>query len=413
MNLVALPVALLGAAVAALCSAADGALQSAEPDRTAAGEALAALVPRRDRAHRALSYARWVALLMTGVAAAAVADFGRLADPEALGWGVVVALGLALLCEAVPRAVGDARATPTIRRLVPIIHGAEWLFAPLVALATRFERSLARAFPSAARDEAERETSAAQFRQVVETKADVPRDQRSILQGVFSLGGTEVEDVMVPRIDIMGIETSSRWSDVIARVRSAEHARLPVYRETLDEIVGVLYAKDLLPAAVEGTAPEGGWQRLIRPASFVPEGKPIDAQLRDFKATRTHIAIVVDEYGGTAGLITIEDILEEIVGEIRDEHDDEEQPIESEGGRKFWVSGRVSLEDLSQSLGARFEHEDVATVGGLIFTTLGRVPHSGERLTLNGFRVVVERVARRSIERVYFERPDVPAVQDA
>jgi CBS domain containing-hemolysin-like protein len=169
-------------------------------------------------------------------------------------------------------------------------------------------------------------------------------------------------------------------------------------------VIGILYAKDLLRPIIEGAPPPGGWTALVRPATFIPEGKTIDAQLRDFKASRTHIAIVVDEYGGTAGLVTIEDILEEIVGEIRDEHDREEQPIEAEDGRRFWVAGRVTLDDLSEALGHRFEREDVTTVGGLIFNLLGRVPRAGEELTLDGFRVVVERVVRRRIDRVYFER---------
>jgi CBS domain containing-hemolysin-like protein len=226
--------------------------------------------------------------------------------------------------------------------------------------------------------------------------------------GVFALGETEVQDVMVPRIDIIGIEKDTPWSEVRDKVRSAEHSRLPVYRETIDHVIGILYAKDLLRPVVLDEQPEGGWLTLVRPATFIPEGKPVDQQLRDFKLSRSHIAIVVDEYGGTAGLVTIEDILEEIVGEIRDEHDQEELPIESEEDRRFWVSGRVSLDDLSEALRHEFDHQDVATVGGLIFAVLGRVPRAGEELRLNGFRVVVERVVRRRIERVYFERLEAP-----
>jgi CBS domain containing-hemolysin-like protein len=209
---------------------------------------------------------------------------------------------------------------------------------------------------------------------------------------------------MVPRVDILAVERDAPWSGVMERVLSSEHARLPVYDDTIDHIVGILYAKDLLPLVLTRQPLDARWTTLVRPATFVPGSKMIDAQLRDFRATGTHIAIVVDEYGGTAGLITIEDILEEIVGDIRDEYDVEESPIEEQEGRRYWVSGRVSLDDLSAALGHRFEREDVATVGGLIFQTLGRVPRAGEELTLDGFRIVVERVTRRRIERVYFER---------
>jgi CBS domain containing-hemolysin-like protein len=171
----------------------------------------------------------------------------------------------------------------------------------------------------------------------------------------------------------------------------------------------VLFAKDMLAAVISDDEPPGGWQTLIRPASFIPESKTIDSQLRDFKSSGSHLAIVVDEYGGTAGLITIEDILEEIVGDIRDEYDSEEPEVESEEGKRFWVAGRVPLDELSDLLGSPMERDDVSTVGGLIFELVGHVPRAGQELQLDGYRVVVERVVRRRVERVYFERLEVPA----
>jgi putative hemolysin len=147
-----------------------------------------------------------------------------------------------------------------------------------------------------------------------------------------------------------------------------------------------------------------GWQTLVRAASFIPTSKPIDAQLRDFKASHAHIAIVSDEFGGTAGLVTIEDVLEEIVGEIHDEYDDEEPEIEQEPGGRFWVSGRLTLDELSELLGQDMTGEDIATVGGLVYETFGRVPRPGESVQVGAYKMVVERIRRRRIERVYFER---------
>ncbi|HEY4130652.1 MAG TPA: hemolysin family protein, partial [Gemmatimonadaceae bacterium] len=230
------------------------------------------------------------------------------------------------------------------------------------------------------------------------------------IHGVFSLGETEVHEIMVPRVDIVGIDEVTPWSEVLDRVRSSEHARFPVYRETLDEVVGILYAKDLLSAIIAEEEPDTGWLSLARPPAFIPTSKAIDAQLREFQATRTHIAIVSDEYGGTAGLVTIENILEEIVGDIRDEYDVEEPDIEQEGMARFWVSGRVPLDELSERLSAHFNVEDVSTVGGLVYALFGRVPKSGEAIVQGGFRIVVERVRRRRIERVYFERMSTAAV---
>jgi CBS domain containing-hemolysin-like protein len=139
---------------------------------------------------------------------------------------------------------------------------------------------------------------------------------------------------------------------------------------------------------------------------FIPASKTIDQQLRDFQASRTHIAVVIDEFGGTAGIVTIEDILEEIVGEIRDEYDVEEQSVEQDGDRRFWVPGRLTVDELSDLVGHNFHREGVTTVGGLVYELLGRVPESGETFTLDGFRVVIERVVKRRVERVYFERAE-------
>ena len=147
------------------------------------------------------------------------------------------------------------------------------------------------------------------------------------------LGDTRVSEIMVPRVDIVGIERGTRWADMVARVRSARHARLVVYGDDLDDVSGILFAKDLLGAVLDDAEPVAGWQSLVRPAWFIPGTNTVDAQLRDFRTNRRHIALVVDEFGGVAGLVTLEDVIELIVGDIRDEHDTEDDDqIEREGG---------------------------------------------------------------------------------
>ena len=184
---------------------------------------------------------------------------------------------------------------------------------------------------------------------------------------------------MVPRVDIVGIE---RDDAVVGGARSrAQLASTRASRcidETLDDVVGILYAKDLLPCDRSPTrSRRRDGCRSSRPASFIPTSKRIDAQLRDFKASRTHIAIVSDEYGGTAGLVTIEDILEEIVGEIRDEYDDEEPRDRAGGRRRFWVAGRVRSTSCPSCSATDFGVDDVSTVGGLVYALFGRVPKAG------------------------------------
>ena len=224
-----------------------------------------------------------------------------------------------------------------------------------------------------------------------------------LLNGVFRLGQTEVQEIMVPRVDIVAIDRDAPWSEVVDRVRSSEHARFPVYADSIDNIVGILFAKDLLPTVVADEVPDD-WTSLVRPAVFIPGAKNADVQLRDFQATRTHIAIVADEFGGTAGLITIEDVLEEIVGDIRDEYDEDEPLVESEDDVRYWLSARMTLDELSELVGHGFHREDVSTVGGLVYEVLGRVPRAGEELVFDGFRLVVEKVVHRRVTRVFVER---------
>ena len=398
----ALTIAIVAALFGMLWAAADGALLALEPPRERGEGPTVAGMGARSRAHRALSFARISAQLTTAIAVTYALEIHRALFPVALVSGLLVGFATMMLLETAPRAVGAAAGARMLATLRPMVRLAEIIFAPIVLVAMRAETRLHRAFPPEEMDEGG--DSPEQLGEREDRGTPIPRDEPGILRGVFSLGDTEVEEVMVPRVDIMAVERNAPWSEVLDRVLSSEHARLPVYEETIDHIVGILYAKDLLPIVLSKRGPDEGWPALIRTATFVPASKIIEQQLRDFRATGTHIAIVVDEYGGTAGLVTIEDILEQIVGDIRDEYDVEEPPIEEQEGRRFWVSGRVSLDDLSAALGHRFERDDVATVGGLIFQALGRVPRAGEELTLDGFRIVVERVTRRRIERVYFER---------
>ncbi|HKW12480.1 MAG TPA: hemolysin family protein, partial [Gemmatimonadaceae bacterium] len=357
----------------------------------------------RERTHRALSALRVLAHVGAGAAIArGLAGVGWSFATRAFV-AVVLAVVLVALVEGMARSIGYGLGTRAFDRLHGFVSVTTLLLRPVVVLGASLERALQRVLP-ASDGAAEDEHSAERFREVVAAEADVSSAEEALLHGVFSLGDTEVREVMVPRVDIVGIAATAPWSEVLDRVRSSEHARFPVYDDTLDNVIGILYAKDLLGDIIIESEPKGGWLRLVRGAVFIPTTKTIDAQLRDFKASRTHIAIVSDEYGGTAGLVTIENVLEEIVGEIRDEYDVEEPDVEREGGTRFWIAGRLPVDELRDVLGVDFGIDDVSTVGGLVYALFGRVPRAGEALTRAGVRVVVERVRRRRIERVYFER---------
>ena len=394
-------VGILAALAATLCAAADSALLAFHASETDTPSS--AGFAERERAHRALSMSRVLVYITAGAAFAQALRFDQYDVGLRALFIAAAAIVLGTLSEGVGRAIGYADPPRVHAALKPLTRAVATLLRPAVALGAAIDRTLLMIIPVVP-DEEEREASTEQFREVVASEADVSSAEEELIHGVFSLGETEVHEIMVPRVDIVGIEDVTPWSEVLDRIRSSEHARFPVFHETLDEVTGILYAKDVLPSIIADEEPETGWLSLMRPTSFIPTSKRIDAQLREFQASRAHIAIVSDEYGGTAGIVTIEDILEEIVGEIRDEYDVEEPEIEQDGSSRYWVAGRVSIDELGERLGTEFAADDVATVGGLVYTLFGRVPKSGEPITHGGFRIVVERVRRRRIERVYFER---------
>lgn len=224
--------------------------------------------------------------------------------------------------------------------------------------------------------------------------------EREMLAGVLGLADMAVADVMTPRLDIKAVDFSTGRDQVVEMFRTAEYSRLLVVDGDPDSVTGVIYAKDLLP----GLGPESGpsdWHPLIRPVEFVPEAKSLSRQLRDFQRSASHLAVVVDEFGGTSGIVTLEDVLEQIVGEIRDEYDtDEVAPVQRLPNGGWAVQGGVPLADLEMEIDHSFAREDVSTVGGLVLAAFGRVPRAGESLSLDGFRITVDHMARRRVRRV-------------
>jgi CBS domain containing-hemolysin-like protein len=404
VTLIAAILLLISAAKAALCAFADGALLAVDEDAPPPTPAIRELIARRESAHRALAFGRIVTLLLAGVFSASALVSAGLPAAEAGALVFVAGVLIVVISESVARTVGDSHGADAVESFAWFIRGVEWTMHPLLVFGTWCDALFVRLIPPAPPDEDDREATLEQFREVVEAEADVTRDEAVLLRGVFSLGHTEVQEIMVPRVDIIGIDRDTAWSEVVDRVRSARHARLVAFDGTLDEVAGILYAKDLLPAVIADAEPEGGWTSLVRAATFIPAAKSVDRQLREFKVSHRHIAIVVDEYGGTAGLVTLEDALELIVGEIRDENDMEEPDVKREDGDKFWVSARMTLEDLSELTGHDFTREDVQTIGGLVYELVGSVPRAGASLIVGDFKIVVERVVRRRVERVYLER---------
>jgi CBS domain containing-hemolysin-like protein len=377
------------ALITALAAAAWAGLLALAEESSTVARALADSSSRgieSNTRYRVIHLSRLALLFIAGVAGAHATHWWDGTPWETLGLATVSVGFLYMIAEALPRAVG-VLAPDVATAAAPAAERSALLFRPLLTLVTWAERAVRALLPRRSRD------------------AGLETTQRDLVMGVFSLGETTVGDIMTPRLDMVAADDKSDWRELVDVVRRSEHARIVVYADTLDNVSGVLYAKDLV-------APVGGvasvpprWQDLVRPAQFVPESKPLTTQLRDFQRGPAHIAVVVDEYGGTAGIVTLEDILEEVVGEIPGEYDADDGPaIKREGADKFWVDGGVTLDELRALLETDLAKEDVSTVGGLVYAELGRVPNPGDEFVLGDFRVVVERVMRHRVRRVYFER---------
>jgi CBS domain containing-hemolysin-like protein len=230
------------------------------------------------------------------------------------------------------------------------------------------------------------------------------KPERKMIYSIFQFGDTLCREIMVPRIDVNALDVTVLAEEAIQQIIKYGHSRLPVYEETIDNIIGVLYAKDLLRIHQDNGAP-AAIRELLRPAYFVPEAKKVDELLREMQDNGVHIAIVVDEYGGMAGLVTLEDIMEEIVGEIRDEYDQSEEELYQQvSPDEFLIQGRMDLDDVNELLGTHYSKEVADTLGGFIYGEMGRVPVGGEQVTVEGWTLTVEQISGRRIRKVRARR---------
>ena len=237
--------------------------------------------------------------------------------------------------------------------------------------------------------------------EIGEAHGTLEEEERELIYSIVEFGETTVREVMVSRLDIVALPTSASVDEALDVIRASGHSRLPLYVEHLDNILGIVYAKDLLPHLSHGNGSvQVDWARIARPPMFVPLGKKLDDLLRDFQARKTHLAIAVDEYGGTAGLVTLEDLLEEIVGEIRDEHDEQESELfERLSDDTYRFDARIDLDELNEIMGIHLETEefDFETLGGLIFHVTGEIPTEGEEIRYDSLQIRVETIESNRI----------------
>lgn len=231
-------------------------------------------------------------------------------------------------------------------------------------------------------------------------EGSLEQGERRMIYSIFQFGDTLAREIMVPRIDVHALEVNTPVEEAITEMTRSGHSRVPVYEESVDNVIGLLYAKDLLRVRMEGQN-VSSVRNLLRPPYFVPEAKKVDELLREMQARSVHMALVVDEYGGIAGLVTMEDIVEEIVGEIRDEYDTGEELLYQQVGEKEYIFlGRIDLDDFNEIMGTHLTKEVADTLGGFIYGQIGRVPVGGEQVSVDGLMLTVENVSGRRIRTV-------------
>ena len=308
--------------------------------------------------------------------------------------------------ELVPRAVALAHAEPLALLFAVPVELLGRALAPLVWLLTTVTNAIARLF--GVREQQQERVTAEELMIMVERGSEqgvIEAEEQQMIGAVLELGQQRVHEVMVPRIAIVALPLSASLDEMIETIVSVGHSRIPIYEESIDNVVGILYAKDLLPLLKGGREPD--LRKIVRAPVFVPESTSVDDLLHMLQRQKVHLAIVLDEYGGTAGLVTIEDLIEEIVGEIQDEYDVEEPMIVALSDDEARFDGRAGIGDLADHFGIEFDgadKEQYDTVGGLIYHEVGGVPKVGDTVETNGLTLTVESTNGRRVGKVLIVR---------
>jgi CBS domain containing-hemolysin-like protein len=340
--------------------------------------------------------------------AVAVLAFSWLDSVWLAGLAATAAMALVgfLLVGVSPRQLGRQHALPVAIASAPLVSSLRVVLGPVPGWLVRLGSRATGTDPGSE----EATYSSTELREFVERASDAEdfeEEQAELLQSVFELGETMVRAVMVPRTDIVSIEAGSTLDQAMSLFLRSGCSRVPVFRESLDDVVGVLYLKDVAARLhqdpADATAPVDG---LAREPRFVPESKPVDELLKELQRESVHLAIVVDEYGGTAGLVTLEDLIEELVGEIVDEYDHDAAESVPLGDGRYRVAARMNIDDLGALFDVDVEDDEVETVGGLLAKGIGRVPIVGSTAEIHGIRLTAERIEgrRNRVSHILAER---------
>ncbi len=309
----------------------------------------------------------------------------------------------------VPRVVALAQPERVSSLLAGPLLVFAWLVYPFTLLLIRSSRPFTRRAGESSSVQEDAMHFPGELRQLIERAeagGAIPPEDAELIEGVFEFSEKNAREVMTPRIEIIALSADASMDEVVDIVEQTGLSRFPVYDGSIDNIIGIVLAKDLLPALRGGEATSFSLRHVSRPAHFIPGTREVEEVLSDFKRLKEHMAIVLDEYGGTAGVVTMEDLLEEIVGEILDEHDEREESPQARGGEVL-VAGDLNIGELNERLGLAVPEDEFSTIGGYIFGTLGRVPRVGDRVPAGGATFTVRSVEGRRAEQIAVRRVGV------
>jgi putative hemolysin len=314
---------------------------------------------------------------------------------------VIVALLTLVIGEIVPRAVAMRHPDRTAEMVAGPLKWVERLERPLVAVVLGLSNFLVKPFGLTASFNAPviTEEEITTLLEASQKEGIIEEDEKDIIRNVISFGDTSVHTVMTPRIDMKAADVSMLLGRLINLIVDCGHSRIPLYDGNIDNIIGIVHAKDLLPSLARGDS-SVDLRTLVRSPFFVPENKRVDDLLDEFRRSNSQMAIVQDEYGGTAGLVTIEDLLEELVGEIQDEYDVEEPMVVREEDGSAIVDSRLNIDAVNEELGTELSREDFDTIGGYVFGQFGRPPLQGDSITCNGLIFTIEKADGRRIQKI-------------
>ena len=386
-------------AEAALSATSLGRIHRLGEEDSYLGRDLESLVDPNGSHLKAIRILRWLSIVLTTLAATLL---NQAAFPVVTPF--VTALVVFLLIVAVGQlsvVLGPGSPEATLGRLILPIRISRFALWPVGRV---FERAFAAITRNSSLSESPTPAAltAEDLRELVAAGGDeglIVEEEREMIDSILNLETRDAGEIMVPRMDIVAVESGATVRDAVDRIEGSGYSRLPVYEGTIDHILGITYAKDLLGILAAGRS-EDPVENYLREPSIVPESKPVVELLQELQSSKVHIAIVVDEYGGTAGLVTIEDMLEEIVGEIQDEYDAEEAKIVHGADGEATFDATVSLHDVNEALGTQLESTDVDTIGGLVYEQLGKVPKVGDTVSVDSATVVVTAATGRRIRKV-------------